>query len=292
MAHPLLDDFDDRIWSQHNKATLEAEIEWGYQEIKDFPLVEGSLKSHKQKNKTREETNALKRLGDMYEDPQIGPDFFLKTTKMIRNSLRQYRLCKNNPTEFGRFFHCSSPSSGIILHFNSVAAKKEIFVLLPAGDLPRQKPAKIQIAHIIKWHKNRKIKALTTRLEELKAMGVLWGKLLQTQLDLTAVLSSNKDRLADFLKECSEVLSLENDTMNIAAKKLQYEKVIEKVVECSTDREDIVKLREDFDALNPRMYDEKDFIQMRIDHCKTLTRYYSYQGKQLENVLSTIEEKI
>ena len=55
MDSSLLDDFDDRVWKQHAKVNLELEIERGYQNVKDFPIVEGSLeqKSHEYKIRTR-----------------------------------------------------------------------------------------------------------------------------------------------------------------------------------------------------------------------------------------------
>jgi len=276
MAPP---DFDDSMWKQHTKAALELEIERGYQEVKDFPIVKVPL-----------EVQGLKTLCDMFQDPQFGPDFFLKTTKMIRSCLRQYRLSKNNPTEFGRFFHCSTPSPGIVLHFNSVTAKKEIFVVAPSGDQPRQKPAKLRVVNIIRWHKDRKIKAYNNRLKKMEAILALHESQMEAQLVLNAVVNSTQplyDQLARF-KEEFEKLRGKMETRTVAAKKIHFEKVLDRLMEFAKNGEYVSKLSLDFDALNPRMFGKKEFIQMRIDHCKTLTKYYLEQRKQLQNIVSMI----
>jgi len=279
MDDPLLDNFDERMWRQHTKASLKMEINRGYKEVKDFPTVElnGSLAAQ-----------GLKRLCDMYQDPQFGPDFFFKTIKMIRSYLRQYRLCKNNPTEFGRFFHCSTPSPGLVLHFNSVTAKKEIYVILPFSDQPPhgphrpQKPAKVQIAHIIRWHNKRKIKAYNTQVRRMEAMISLQDVLLEAERGLNAALNDAQplfDQLARFLEEFRQLRG-KMETRKIAAKKLHYDEVLEMLLDFARDLENGVKLSEDFEALNPRMFGTKEFMQMRIDHCKILTKYKLDQGKQ------------
>jgi len=296
MAHPLLDNFDNAMWSQHTKATLQSEIERGYQDLKEFSLVEGSLKSDEHNTKTKEEGTALKRLSDMYEDPNFGPDFFLKTTKNIRNYLRLYRLSKNSPTQFGRFFHCSTPSPGIVLHFNSVTAKKAIFVLLPSGGQPRQKPAKLHIAHIIKWHKNRKAKAAAIRVKENQAKIALLDALIQAQQEQRDIIRLSIPQLQDTLDRITRFFNraeLYNsnskmETRSIVSKKLDYNEVRNGISEYSKERENIDQLEDEFEALNPRMYDEKEFIQMRIDHFKTLSKRYLDHSKQLENILSLI----
>jgi len=56
--------YDNRMWSLNAKATLELEIEWGYQDMKDIPAVEGWLKSGELKIETTEEGTALKRLSN------------------------------------------------------------------------------------------------------------------------------------------------------------------------------------------------------------------------------------
>jgi len=275
MTHPLLNEFDDRMWRQHTKATLELDIERARQEAKDFPIALGSLAAQ-----------GLNRLCNMYQDPQFGPDFFLKTTKMIRSCLQQYRLCKNNPTEFGRFFHCSTPSPGIVLHFNSVIAKKEIFVLSP----PRQKSIKIHITRIIRWHQNRKVKAYNTRQKKLEAIIALREAQLEAERRLNAVLTSVLplyDQLDRFLEEFRQLRG-KMETRIISSKKLHYEKVLERLLEFAKEWKNGVKLREDFDALNPRMFGKKEFIHMRMDHCKTLTKYNLDQGKKLQNIMSMI----
>jgi len=257
-----LDD-DNRMWSLNAKATLELEIERGYRDLKDIPIVEGFLKSDEPKIKTKEEGAAIKRLSEMYEDPAIGPDVFLKTTRFVRKCLRQYKLSKDNPTQFGKFLHCSTPAPGVILHFNSVTAKKELFVLLPSGDQPRQKPLKVQVAHIIKWHQDRMKTALRTELKEGKAKLALLNELIRSRQELN--------------KAVSFFYAVKKDS-----------KLKSKFWKCSEGRKNIKKLIDDFDALNPRMYREKQFIQIRIDHTKTLSKCYLVMGKQLENVSSLI----
>jgi len=316
MAHPLLDNSNNGMWSQHAKATLQLEIERGYQDLKEFPLVEGSLKSKEHNIKSREEVTALKRLSDMYEDPNFGPDFFLKTTKAIRNYLRLYRLSKNNPTQFGRFFHCSTPSPGIVLHFNSVTAKKELFILLPSGGQPRQKPAKLHIAHIIKWHKNRKAKAAAIRDKKLKAKLALSNELIQAQQEQIDVmrtfislppledsLDQITPKITQFmtravsleLKSKMETRSitsrnLEMETKRIISKNPEFKKLMDGMSEYAKSRENTNIIDNDFEALNPRMYGKKEFLQMRIDHSKTLTKCYLDHGKQLQNILSLISK--
>jgi len=287
MAHLPLDDFGDRTWKKHTRTILDIEIERGYEKLKDSPLVEleGS-KITLYKTKSEAEAAALKRLGDLYED---GPNFFLKATDMIRHCLPLYKLGKNNPND-GNFFLCAQLAPGVILHVNSVAAKKEIFVLLPHGDNPRSKPVKVHIAHIIKWHKNRKLKALTTRVKQLEAMLALKNARIQAELGLNAVLRSSKivyDRLTLFLNEYLKLQS-KLETRSSAAKKLRYKKVLKKVREFCNDREDIINLQEEFSSLNPRMYEEKEFIRMRIGHCNKVSKLYSVQEKKLEKIMSTI----
>jgi len=293
MAHLPLDAFDDRMWKKHTRTILDVEIERGYEKLKDSTLCEEGSKTTKTKynTKSKAEEAALKRLRDLYEDPELGPNFFLEATKMIRNCLRLYKLSKNNPNE-GKFFLCASLAPGIILQFNSVAAKKEIFVLLPPGNNPRPKPVKVHIAHIVKWHRKRQIKALTTRVKKLEAMLALKNALIQAEIGLTAVLGSTKlayQRLTLIVKEYLKLQS-KLETRSLAAKKLRYKKVMKRVIEIefSNDSEAIVKLREAFASLNPRMFEEKDFIRMRIDHCKKVSKLYSDQEKKLENIMATI----
>jgi len=284
-----MDNFDNGMWSQHAKATLQMEIEQGYHDLKEFSLVEGFLNSEEHNIKTKEEGIALKRLSDMYEDPNFGPDFFLKTTKTIRNCLRLYSLSKNNPTQFGRFFHCSTPSSGIVLHFNSVTAKKELFVLLPSGDQPRQKPAKLRIAHIIKWHQNRKDKAAAIRDKILKAKYALMFELIQTrekQIDAMRTFFSlpQIDSSLERITRCITRL----ETKNIVSKNFDNKKLVDGILKYSKGRKKTNKQLDDFEALNPQMYGEKEFIQMRIDHSKALTKCFLDNIKQLNNILSLI----
>jgi len=273
MAHPLLDNFDNGMWSQHakGKATLELEIERGYQDLKDFSLVEGCMKSEEHNIKTKGEGTALKRLSDMYEDPEFGPDFFLKTTKTIRKCLRLYRLSKNNPTEFGRFFHCSTPSPGIVIHFNSETAKKELFVLLPSGDQPRQKPVKLHIAHIIKWHQTRKAKAAAILDKKLKATLALSNELIKAQEEQIEVMltfaslpqiEDSLDRITRYIKKAvtkAMFFELKNkmEIGSTVSKDLGYKKLVDGIFEHSKSLENTNKLDTDFQALNPRMYGKK-----------------------------------
>jgi len=290
----VLDDFDDRMWRQNAKDTLESEIERGYQDLEEFPRVEGSLKpkSHEHKIKTKEEGAALKRLDDMYEDPHIGPDFFLKTTKKIGSCLRRYRLCKSHP-EFGKFFHCSTPSPGIILHFNSVTAKKEIFVLLPSGDQPRRKPAKLQISHLIKWHQNRKAKALATQEKELELKQALREVLLQALVELEALEGELNELHGQFeIGKARFILKLTSKMASMDTRSKVTEKYIERVADSvqlyNKIKDNIAKLKNEVVSLNPRMYGEKEYTKMSIDNCNAFTKLYLDQVKQMKNILSMI----
>jgi len=263
MAH--LD--DNRVWSLNAKATLELEIEQGYQDImKDCPLGEPKYIIMGTKEAGR------KRLSDMYEDPEIGPDVFLKTTKLIKICLRLYRLSKDNPT-LPPYLHCSTPAPGVILHFNSVTAKKEIFVLLPSGDQPRKKPLKVQVAHIIQWHQNRMTLALSTALKEIRAQQALLKKLNKIRREKNEATRLFRARLTS-IKEDGKL-----------KRKLKEDGLLEYV---NKGKKEIQKLRADFDALNPRMYREKQFMQMKIDHSKNLTKRILDVGKLLQKFLSDL----
>jgi len=263
MAH--LD--DNRVWSLNAKATLELEIEQGYQDImKDCPLGEPKYIIMGTKEA------GIKRLSDMYEDPEIGPDVFLKTTKLIKICLRLYRLSKDNPT-LPPFLHCSTPAPGVILHFNSVAAKKEIFVLLPSGDQPRQKPLKVQVAHIIRWYQDRMTDALYTVLKERRAKRALLKELNKIRREQNEATRFIRARLTS-IKEDSKL-----------KRKFKEDGLLEYVINGKKERK---KLRADFDALNPRMYREKQFMQMKIDHFKNLTKRILDVGKLLQKFLSDL----
>jgi len=283
---------DDRLWVQLSKATLDVKMESCYKKLEDIRSVEDfgmSLKTNL-KIKTKSERIALKRLDDMFKDPQFGPDFFLKEAKLIRRCLREYKLCKNNPEDFGRFFHCSSPSSQIILHFNSVTGKKEIFVLLPSGEKPRQKPVKVEVSTIIRWHQNRKVKAYKAQMKEIRTMLVLREDLRKVIHDFRTALTSTEwihGRFHSFLQDLSKKLqSINIQTRCTAGKKLLFEKAQEKFREFRIIGDEVMKRKADFDSLNPRMFDERDFIRMTIDHYKSLTKYFENQGELLETFLA------
>ena len=66
MAELVTYHFDDWTWSQFTKATLDREIEQGYQKLKDAPVVEPPLKT-KLDIKTKAEETILNRLDLMYK---------------------------------------------------------------------------------------------------------------------------------------------------------------------------------------------------------------------------------
>jgi len=293
MAEIITYHCDDRTWSQITKAALDREIERGYQKLKDAPVLKRPLKT-KLDIKTEAEASILKRLDEMYKDPQYGPDFFLKNAKLIRHYLGLYRLSISNPQDHGLFFHCASPSPGIIIHFNSAKGKREIFFLLPSGNKPRQKPIKVKISTILRWHQNRRVRALNAQLKEMKEMLSLRKALTRAINDFRNELSSTEvihDKFNAFLqelfKELAEIkIKTRTATKCITSKKVILEEAKDTFVDFLKDREEVAQRKADFDSLNPRMFDEKDFILMTINHYKSLTKIFKRRKEQLAKFMS------
>jgi len=294
MALNLSSGFPIPVWIGLTEDALGKEIKGGFEMGEAIPLLK-EVQETKLKIKTKAEATILKKLNDMYEDPEFGPVFFVRIAKFLRDHLRNYRLSRDNPQLYGHYFDCQKVSPGIIVHFNSVTRKNHILFLLNNDDGTRHKPVKLGISTVLKWHRNRKIKALKAQLKEEKELRELNTEANQAMLDyLDANRSANKFQTKFYIymmKLTKELLRNKTKTRRNASKTVFYEKASERfILFCENIQSALKKHSEEFSSLNPRMFEEKDFLRLQIDHYKNLAQAVSSEEKKMEHFLADLGE--
>jgi len=275
MALNLPIEFPIELCIGFTKDSLEHEIKTGFETGQAIPLAKKFPRSELQ-IKTKEEATVLKRLNYMYEDPRFGPIYFFYVTKLLRSCLGSYRRARDNPQVYGHYFLCSKVAQGIIIHFNSATRKNQILFLLTKDDGTRQKPVKLGIRTILKWHRNRKVKALKAQLEQIKEMQELRIIARQTREDYVDIASRLfHQEFYTFLKNLEdELLQNKIETRRIAAKKIHLQKAKEGLKQYCEKMIIRHEKYNDFLSLDPGMFEEKDYLKMKIDHYKNLTQFH------------------
>jgi len=153
-----------------------------YQADHPYAPIFGDTSEHSLESK---KTVATRRLARLYQDPNFGPNFFVKHAKILRHILARYKQHKSHPEVYGDMsFLATNEKAGIIYHINSVSKKKEIFVI--ADESPDGEPLRLNIRQIMKWYKVQRIKSIIIRLKYLKEI----EELLERQSQVVDLLES------------------------------------------------------------------------------------------------------
>lgn len=289
MALNIPSGFPIQVFIALTKDSLEKEIKTGFEGGQAIPLAEKFPRTNLQ-IKTKEEATVLKRLNFMYEDPNFGPTFFVNVTKLLRSNLRSYRMSRDNPQVYGHFFLCSKVAQGIIIHFNSVSRKNEILFLLTKEDSTGIKPLKLGIGTILKWHRNRKDKALKARFDEIKAIEELTVATLQAMQEYKDANSSAELFQMKFLTFVlnmeKELFQTKNLTRLTAAKELLYQKAKEGLTQyCLKVKSGLENYQKDIGSLDPGMFDTKEYLKILIDYFKNWVQFHLNEQAKIAHFL-------